>query len=398
MKKKFLCLSTILCLATSAQAEVKVGLSLDTTGPIASLTPPIEKMINFVQKQINEQGGFFASGEKLEYIKADSACDPVAAVDAAKKLVDVGQVAAVLGSGCSGPFIAQSQSVIIPAGVPTISWGATSPLITTMEKGTDLAFRVAASDSFQGAAIADLAIKKGIKEIAVMYGNDDYNTGISQIFIKEFKAKGGKITAIQAFDPGKSSYRSQIATLGKETKNMALFAYSGNAGIVILRNALETNAFDTFLAGDAMRSDDIIKQIGPDSLKGFTAVSVSSDVESEAYKKWLTAAKGAQINTEEIFVSNAYDAMFVLALAIEKAGSTDRKKIAEALRSVANAPGEIIYPGEFKKAKEILAKGGKIQYVGASGPVDFDENGDVRTLYAINTVGKDGKWKVEILK
>ncbi|MBP6985231.1 MAG: ABC transporter substrate-binding protein [Alphaproteobacteria bacterium] len=398
MKKSLLYLSAFLCAATASHAGVKVGVALDTTGPIASFMPPIEKAANLVLKQVNEQGGFFASGEKLEYIKGDSACDPVAAVDVAKKMVDVNQVVAVFGPGCSGAAIAQAQSVTIPAGVVSISFSATSPMMTSMEKGTDLVFRTVASDAYQGQVIADLAIKNGVKEIAVMYSNDDYNTGISQVFVKSFKEKGGKVTAVQAFDPGKQTYRSEVTTLAKDTKNMALFAYPGNGGIVILRNALETKAFNAFYAGDAMRSDDLAKQLGADALTGLSVVSGTSDKDSEAYVKWLAAAKDVQLSSGENFVANAYDAMFVLALAIEKAGSTDRKKISEALRSIANAPGELIYPGEFKKAKEILAKGGDIQYVGASGAVDFDENGDVKTLYAINTVGKDGQWKMETLK
>ena len=65
------------------------------------------------------------------------------------------------------------------------------------------------------------------------------------------------------------------------------------------------------------------------------------------------------------------------ALAVEKAGSTDRVKVRDALREIANAPGEKILPGEWKKAKELLAAGKDIDYSGATGEMEFDANGDI---------------------
>lgn len=53
------------------------------------------------------------------------------------------------------------------------------------------------------------------------------------------------------------------------------------------------------------------------------------------------------------------------------------------MRAVANPPGEIIIPGEFKKAFDLLEKGKKINYEGAAGSVNFDKNGDVRTAIEV---------------
>ena len=67
----------------------------------------------------------------------------------------------------------------------------------------------------------------------------------------------------------------------------------------------------------------------------------------------------------------------LVALAIQKSGSTDRAGISAALRSVANPPGVKIGPGEWKKAVAALARGDDIDYEGAAGSLNFDENGDV---------------------
>jgi branched-chain amino acid transport system substrate-binding protein len=89
------------------------------------------------------------------------------------------------------------------------------------------------------------------------------------------------------------------------------------------------------------------------------------------------------------FTGTAYDATMLIGLAIEAAGSTDRAKISAALRKVASAPGEKIGPGEFAKAKELLAAGKDIDYEGATGSHEFDENGDVKGLYARYEVKDD---------
>ena len=107
---------------------------------------------------------------------------------------------------------------------------------------------------------------------------------------------------------------------------------------------------------------------------------------------FFALADAGKINANGTYVANSYDAAFILALAAEKAGSTDRAAIAGAISDVANPPGEVILPGEWKKAKELIAAGKDINYEGAAGSQDFDENGDVKGVY-VTTVIEDGKIK-----
>ena len=367
------------------------------TGPIPDLVKPMVSAVDLAAQNINDQGGMFADGQKLEIVRADSACDPTAAVDAVTKLVNVDRVVGIVGPVCSGATIAQAESVSIPAGIVTLSVSASSPAISTMEDGTDLVFRAAASDAYQGVALADLAIANGMIELAVSYANDDYNAAIAKVFAKEYEARGGKVTAMEAHEPNKASYRSEVATLGKDTDNMALFAYYGSGGITILRNALETGAFDAFLGADGMLAQEVIDQIGGENLGKAVFTTSASDDTTDAFGAWKALAEAAGVPPSDPFVPNAYDATFMMALAIEKAGSADPKLIAAALREVANAPGEIVLPGEWAKAKELIAAGTDINYVGGSGPQDFDENGDVAGNFSKSVV-KDGKWEAELIK
>jgi branched-chain amino acid transport system substrate-binding protein len=384
-------------LANAGFSDVKVGNPMAVTGPIPELVKPMTAAVDLAVDHVNSQGGLFSDGQKYVSVRVDSGCDPVAAVDAVTKLVNVELVTGIIGPVCSGSTIAQAESVAIPAGVVTLSVSASSPAISTMESNTDLVFRTAASDAYQGIALAELAMAKGLKDIAVSYANDDYNAAIAEVFVEAYKGMGGKITANEAHEPGKSSYRSEVATLGSGSDNLALFAYYGSSGITIMRNAMETSAFNSFIGADGMLAQEVIDQIGSENLKNVTFTTSASDDSTDAFKAWKKLADAGGVPASAPFVPNSYDAGFLMALAIEKAGSADRSAIAAALREVANGPGEKILPGEWKKAKEILAAGGSINYVGAAGPQDFDKNGDVAGNFSKNTV-VDGKWKAVIIQ
>lgn len=397
MKRTIFTTAAAMLCSTAVMAEVSVGNPMALTGPIPDLVAPMAQAVDLAAANVNAQGGMFAGGESYKIIRADSACDPVAAVDAVTKLINVNSVSAILGPVCSGATIAQAESVSFPAGVTTLSVSASSPAISTMEDGTDLMFRTAASDAYQGVALANLALAQGITEIAVSYANDDYNAAIAAVFSAAFAAAGGTVTANEAHEPSKASYRSEVATLGGTSDNLALFAYYGSGGITLMRNALETGAFDTFLGADGMLSDEVIAQIGAENMGNVTFTTSASDSTTPAFAAWAALAEGAGIPASDPFVPNSYDAAFMLALAIEKTGDDNRASVSAALRSISSAPGEVILPGEWAKAKAILAAGGDINYEGAAGNQDFDENGDVAGLFSQSSV-VDGAWSATLIK
>ena len=373
-------------------ADVKVGSAGGITGPIAELVVAIMDARDFAATHVNEQGGLLG-GDTYQLVRGDAQCDPKAAVDAGTKLVNVEQVVAVLGANCSGATNGMAQSVTIPAGVVMLSDTATAPSISELEDN-DLVFRVAASDAYQGRSLAELAWANGYRSLAVTYANDDYNAGLAGVFETAFKELGGTITASQVHEPDKASYRSELSTLsGAGGEGLALFAYYGSSGITILRNSLENGLFGKFLGADGMMDNSVIEQIGADTLRGNIMLSQpASDTEGDSYKAFAGAFEAAGNNPGAPFVAHSYDIAFLMALAIEKAGAADRSKVSAALREVANAPGMVILPGEWEKAKAAIAAGEDINYEGASGAIEFDENGDVAGTYSLNVVGDDGTW------
>jgi len=89
--------------------------------------------------------------------------------------------------------------------------------------------------------------------------------------------------------------------------------------------------------------------------------------DGEGATKFLELAKAQGVDGSGAFAPESYDAAALLMLAMEAAGSTDRAAIQAKVLDVANGPGEPILPGELGKALEIIAKGGDVDYVGATG-------------------------------
>ncbi len=383
---------------TGQAADINVGSVAGVTGPIAELVAPIVAGRNLAAEHVNSQGGLL-EGDTYNLVLADSQCDPKAGVDAGGKVVNVEQVVAIIGASCSGATNGMVQSVTIPAGVVALSDSATAPSITDLED-KDLVFRVAPSDAYQGLALAQLAIDQGYKKLAMTYANDDYNAGIATVFEASFKELGGEITANQAHEPNKPSYRSEISTLsGGDAEGLAIFAYYGGSGITIIKNSLENALFDKFMAADGMFDASVIEQIGADNLRGNIFITQSaSDYEDDSYKAFAEAFEATGNDPVAPYAAHGYDASFLLALAIEKAGAADRGAISAALREVANEPGTVIRPGEWEKAKAAIAAGEDINYEGASGNVDFDETGDVGGIYSVNTIGEGDEWETNLIQ
>ena len=377
--------------AVPALAEVKIGSLSAMTGPIPELVADIVDAERAAVAEINANGGVL--GDTLTMVVADSQCDAKAAVDAANKLVNVEQVVAIAGAICSGGTIGATEAVTVPAGVVTISPSATSPAITDLSD-KDLVFRTAPSDAYQGVALAGLARSMGYGKIAVTFANDDYNAGLAKVFVEAFKAAGGTVTAEQVHEPNKPSYRSELATLsGGGAEALALFAYYDGSGLTILRQSLENDLFGKFIGADGIMADPVVEELGADALAGnLVATTPTSDEEAGSYKAYAAILTAAGGKPAAPFAAQGYDAVMLLALAIQHSGATDRGGILSSLRAISGPPGEIVGPGDWAKAVKLIAENKDINYEGAAGSADFDANGDVTGMYRKNEVGADGKW------
>lgn len=358
------------------QGDVKVGFLGGFTGPIESLAPGILQGAELAVSQVNAQGGIL-NGRTLAMPTADTTCvDASAASNSADRLVNSEGVVAIVGGLCSGATIAAANNAGIPGNVVMISPASTAPAVSDIADN-DLVFRTVPSDSFQGVALARLLLSKGIREVAVTFLNNDYGRGLADAFVAEYGANGGTVAANVAHEEGRADYRSElgnIASSGADT--LVVLAYADGSGQTIVRQAHESGNFTQLVGADGMVGDALVSAVGAEALEGMIATRAGSP-EVAGADVFAAAANAVNLDPNAVYAAQAYDAAFLLALAIEKNGTADRAGLSAALRSVASAPGEIILPGEWEKAKRLIAAGSDINYEGASGSHEFDAKGDV---------------------
>ncbi|WP_253446561.1 ABC transporter substrate-binding protein [Halomonas sp. Y3] len=393
MKKSILSMAiaaSALSLAGAVQAEVKVGFLGGFTGGIESLTPPIFEGARLAVQQVNEQGGILG-GQTLVMPSGDTTCaDASAASNAADRMVNTENVTAIVGALCTGATIAAANNAAIPGGVLMVSPASTAPAVSELDDN-DLVFRTVPSDAFQGEMLAKLVLDKGIDYVAVTYVNNDYGRGLSEAFSEAFEAGGGTVAENLAHEDNRADYRSELGSLSASgADTLVVLAYADTSGQTVLRQAYESGMFTQYVGADGMVGDSLVQAVGADVLEGMIATRPGSP-DLPGTELFNEAAEAAGIDPSAVFAAQAYDAAFLVALAIEQNGSAEREGLSAVLRSVASEPGEIILPGEWEKAVELIAQGVEINYEGASGSHEFDENGDVPGV-VVEMVVEDGRF------
>jgi branched-chain amino acid transport system substrate-binding protein len=367
--------ATTLAVAAPAIAQdtgATIGFIGGFTGPIESLTPPIFAGAELVVKQVNEQGGIL--GGELKLISADGACDATAAAAAADKVINTDNVTGIVGALCTGETIGAFNGSGLSGNVVFISPASSAPALTTLEDN-DLVYRTTPSDALQGVKLAELLLAKGVKDIAITYVNNDYGKGFAEALSTAYTAGGGTVAANVAHEEGKADYRAELGNL-TASQNLVILAYANASGNTVLRQAVESGNFTLYVGGDGMVGDDLLSGIDAAAVEGLIATRAGAPA-GTATTTYNDLATAAGIEANATYAPQAYDAAFLLALAIEKNGSASRDGLSAALREVASAPGEKILPGEWTKAVELIKAGTDIDYEGAGGALDFDEAGDV---------------------
>ena len=382
-------LLTFFAFSTSHAKTVNVGIILGFTGPIESLTPDMAAGAELAFNEASNSGEFL-NGSKINIIRADSTCiDSAAATSAAEGLVSQG-VTAIMGADCSGVTGAILSNVAVPNGVPMISPSATSPGLTTAPDN-GLFFRTAPSDARGGQILADITKDRKIKSVAISYTNNDYGKGLADVYEAAVKAHGIKVTTVAAHEDGKADYSSEVATLASAGGDaVAVIGYLDQGGKGIIQASLDSGAFDRFILSDGMIGQSLVDAFGKDLRKSFGSMPGSTGKGAGVF---ADVASAAGIDSSGPYTSESYDAAALIVLAMQAGNSADRASIAKNIMDVANGPGTKIYPGELKKGLDLLAKGKKVDYEGATG-VTFTEVGEAEGSFLEQEV-KGGKFKTK---
>tara|TARA_B100001057_G_scaffold243007_1_gene243316 strand:- start:57 stop:1211 length:1155 start_codon:yes stop_codon:yes gene_type:complete len=376
-------------LTTSVFAEIKIGIILGFTGPIKSLTPAMANSAEIAFKEASESGSLL-DGKAIKVIRADSTCkDTSAASVAAKKIISQG-VKAILGGVCSEV----TETILLESAVPNkivmISPAATSASLTSLEdKG--FFFRTTPSETRGGQILADITKDKRIKKVAITYANNDYSKDLAKAYKAAVESHGLEVTIIASHENNKEDYSSEVATLASAGgEAVAIIGYPDKGGKGIVQASIDSGAFDKFILSDRMIDQSLLDEFGNQLKKSFGYISGSSGKRAGFFNR---VAREGGIDVSYPYTGESYDAAALIVLAIQAGGSADSISISKNIIAVANEPGIKIYPGEIKKGLDLLSKGKKIDYEGATG-VNFNLLGEAKGSFLEQEV-KNRKFKAK---
>ena len=364
MKKLLLATAACALAAGAAGAEeIKLGISLGFTGPLESMSPAMAAGAELAMKEVSDSG-LLLDGSTVTSVRSDSTCiDAAAATAGVEKLITQDKVRGIVGGMCSGEAMASMQNAALPQGIVMISPSATSPALSNFDdKG--LFFRTSPSDARQGEVMTQIIMEKGIKEVAVTYVDSDYGKGLADSFKAAFEAAGGKVTISAPHQPGKADYAAEVGALAAAGGEALVVAgYVDQGGGDIVRGAIDSDAFSTFVFPDGMVGQALVDKFGAEIDGSFGQNPAAAGAGRD---KFLEIATAAGFDGTGAYAGEAYDAAALMMLAMQAAGTTDPAVYKDKIMDLANAPGEPILPGELGKALELIKAGTDIDYVGAS--------------------------------
>lgn len=384
--KRTVVITLILCLVctmlvgcgtgTSGTNVIKIGVYEPSSGDNGAGGKQEVLGIEYANSKVNKvEIGGKTYDIQLEIVDNESSNDK--GPSAAASLVSA-KCSIVLGSYGSGVSIAASD-VFAKAGIPVIGVSCTNPQVT---EGNTHYFRVCYLDPFQGTVLANFAVDEFKAKTAYILTKlgDDYSVGLGNYFKQAFKDLGGTVVE-ESFQEGNSDFTAYLTTAKNSKADVIFSPTSTEAASLIIGQAISQGVKIPLLAGDTWDSSVILQSASGSNLDICVSTFFDEGDDSAAgaefvsgFKKWLKAdAQKLNNNGGNDIVAAVsalgYDAYMTALEAIKAAGSTDSKKINEALWGV--------------------------KYTGVTGDIAFDDIGDaIRNVAYIKRVNTaDGSWK-----
>jgi len=375
--------------SVSAQAsEIALGALMPLSGSGGSFGQDMLKAAQFAVEEINGAGG--PLGRKIHLFQENDETNAEAAVRAAKKLIDINKVSAVFGTWASSVTLAvaplcQENKVV------EMSTSGSSKITAIQKKG--FVFRTEPDDLLFGRAYAECAIQYGWKTAAVLGLNVPFTASTVEAFRERFEAKGGKVLSITTYNENQTTFRSEVLkAFASKPDFIHISGYDADTES-ILKVAYESGLKTKWLLPGFAVTDSVIKNAGP-AIEGAYLIEEGVAEDSPAY---LRLAKRLGGDRYYSYAAQTYDQANLLALAIEAAKKADGAAINGKLREISGPPGEKVT--SFAAGAALLRQGKKIDYDGASGPIDFNEDGNIaKANFRISQIKQGKSTPVGLLK
>lgn len=331
--------------AENGEQTIKIGLSGPLTGDNAQYGQGVKNGIELAVNEINAAGGI--NGVKLAFKMEDDEADAEKAKNAYNTLKDWGMQIS-LGTVTSGACIAfQGEAALDNMFVLTPSATAVDAI-----KG-DNAFRVCFADPQQGSVSADyIAEHKLATKIAVIYQTNDYSSGIYNKFKEEAAAKGLEIVTAQSFTADtKNDFSAQLQAIKSSGAELLFAPIYYNEFSLILNQAKQMGLNIPYFGCDGL--DGILTMKGFDASMANGVMLLTPFAKNATDEHTVNFVKNYSAKYDEAtmnqFAADAYDAVYIIKQAAEKAGIKPNMTVSETCDALKAAMTQIEYTGVTAK-------------------------------------------------
>jgi ABC-type branched-subunit amino acid transport system substrate-binding protein len=369
---------------------LKVGGLLPQTGDLAFLGPPEIAGAELAVADVNAAGGVL--DKPVEYLPGDSGdSDP----DLANPTVDNHLAAgadAILGAASSGVSLNVIDKITGACKIQ-FSPANTSPELTDYDDD-DLYFRTAPSDVLQGRVLADLIVEEGHSSVALLARQDSYGEGLLEFTKQPLEEQGAEVVVERLYDPEAQTFSAEVDEVNSADPDALVMIGFAESGIIL--NDLFEQGFTPdekaiYMVDGNIGDSSIEEGAPPGALAGIKGTLPSAELTEEFQgrlnEQWQTSA-GEALNAFS-YGAETYDAVVIMALAAEVAGSDDPAQVAANINGVTRDGTECT---TFEECKQLVADGEDIDYNGPSGPQEFSQPGEpTAASFLIQTYGDDNK-------
>jgi ABC-type branched-subunit amino acid transport system substrate-binding protein len=362
--------------------DLTIGNSVPLTGDLADFGPPGEKAAEMAITEIENANQEAGVDNTVTLVTEDNETNPQAAVQVARKMVDADGASCIAGAWASADTVPTARSVSIREGVLQITPASTSTELTSVEDD-GLLNRVPPADNLQGPALVE-AISQAIggvegKTINIGARNDSYGVGFGDAVEEAWTREGGTVGERVEYEPTQPSYNSEAQQIVSGNPD-AITIIDFPETFVKVGPALErTGNFDTSKVWitDGLASSTLVEENAElmEGIRGTAPGTPESGTSSQAFDQLFTESPPRDVERLTFDAQN-FDAVILCYLAAVAAGSTDGQEMADALPDLTNEPGTGYSWEQLPQAIEALQNGEDINYLGASGEIELDENGD----------------------
>lgn len=316
----------------SFDGELKIGIMVPTTGSEATYGKDMENAIQIAVDEINAEGGIL--GKKVVTTTGDAACDAQMATAAASKLVS-SDVTAVVGGYCSGATL-PTLSIYGDANVPLVIPAANSTKLIPNNPGN--AFMINGTGAHQAQKAVALFEKLGAEKIAIVHQGDGYSEDLAKITNDVWEEAGHEVVAFEVVNKGEQDFSSLVTNVRSKNPDLLYWtAYYADGGMLIKQ--LRQGGYEgEIVVGDGSNSPKLM-EIAGNAAEGVYVTSNPLVEYLPAAKKFMEDYKARFNNDPGPYSALSYDGLYLVADAIERAGSADKAAIVKALKETQGFKG-----------------------------------------------------------